>query len=148
MEESANSPAAPFNAAIDCLMRISRLLQKIEKVSTEYTLYTDIIGIKLNAGQAQHIKHRLVKQLVLQSIPLLSDSKRKELWAQACSIVPKAKQTMDTKTGKNNSAYEIFDDAVDKKLDDVVFNVQLDLQDKGKFFMPPRKDPMRAVLER
>ena len=147
-EESPNSPAAPFNAAIDCLMRLSKLIQDIRKVSTEYTLYTDIIGIRLNAGQAQHIKHRLVKQLIVQAIPLLTDDSRKSLWDRIQKIKPKIKETMNSKTGKDSNVYEVFDEGIENKLDDIVFRVQSDLQEKGKFFMPPRKDPMRAVLQR
>ena len=148
MEESVNSPAAPFNAAIDCLMRISNLTKKIEKVSTEYTLYSEIVGIKLNAGQAQHIKHRFVKQLIIQSTPLLSTNARKDLWDRVTAIQLKVKNNMDYKTGKNTSSYELYDESINEALDRIVLDLQIDLQDKGKFFMPPRKDPMRAVLQR
>lgn len=145
---SSNNSAAPFNAAIDCLMRISRLLQKIEKVSVEHTVFTDIFGIRITAGQAQHLKFRLAYQLYIQSIPLLTKEGRVSIKAQLDAIKLKFATPYNSKTGKAYHGVEVYDDKIEMYLNDIVIDIQKDLQDNGKYFMPPRKDPMRAVLER
>lgn len=146
-EESSNSPEAPFNAAIDCLMRIAGIIKKIEKVSTEYILYTDIQGIKLTAGQAQHMKKRFVMELIKQATPLISANRRKEFWDKVKAVPLKVNTSFNSKTNKTTSVSEVYDDKINIQLDEIVIDVQIDLQDKGRFFMPPRKDPSRAVGE-
>ena len=39
---------APFNNAVNTLMKISDIIDKITKVSTEYILFSDIEGIRLS----------------------------------------------------------------------------------------------------
>lgn len=142
---STNSPAAPFNAAIDCLMRISKLIQDIKRVSVEFSMHTGIAGINLTSGQAQHIKRRLVKQLYVQAIPLLSDTSRETIKKMIDGVRPIVFQPVG-RTGKKANDIEIYDIGIDEKLDDIVIEIEKDLQDHGKFFMPPRLDPRRAIL--
>lgn len=140
-----NKVEAPFNSAIDCLIRISRILQKIERVSVEYILYSDISAFRLNAGQAQHIKARLVKQLFVQSIPLMTPNSKIIISNEIKKIKLSVKKSFD-RTGTCGSSVELFDQTVDEKLDDLVIMIEEDLQ-RSNFFMPPRKQPGAAVAQ-
>ena len=135
---------APFNSAVDCLMRISRILQRIEKISVEYTLYSDISGIKLNAGQAQHIKARLVKQLYVQAIPLMSKNAKENILRKINNIKLHFSKSYN-RTGNSSVKNEIYNVDVDNELDMVVIDIEEDLQ-SSNFFMPPKKIAGRAIL--
>ena len=137
---------APFNSAIDCLMRISRLIQKIEKVSVEYILYTDIPGLRLSAGQAQHIKARLTRELYKQARPLMNKAPKESLLTRLKNIQLKVKKSFD-RSGQKYVITEVFDKDIDWELDNIVMEIEDDLQENN-FFMPPKRRAGQAVLRR
>lgn len=142
---NTNAAAAPFNNAIDCLMKISDIITKIQRVSTEYVLYTDIPGIRLSSGQAQHIKHRLIRMLIIRAAPLMSENARIESRKKIMTIKTEYSITYD-KVGKRQTRKETYSEEIDLQMDALIFYIVTDLQDKGKYYMPPRDDPRRAVL--
>lgn len=127
-----------FNAAVETLMKISAILSKIETVSTEYVLFTNMSGIALTAGQAQHTKHRLVKMLLLRAAPLMKSVERtEEIYKDILGIKLKVNNKVDNLTGNISSVVEEFDPEIDVKLDIIILKIEAELQ-KGKHFMPDK----------
>ena len=130
-EESGGN--APFNLALTTLMDIRQILREIRWVST--------YDMGQTPGQNQHTKWKLVKQLFIQSTPLLKDEKQAEIKKNLDKISPKWIKKVDAKymyVGKSGFA-ERFDPGVDKALDEVTIQIQDALQAEG-YFMPPHED--------
>lgn len=135
---------APFNSAIDCLMRISDLIKKIAKVSIEYTLYDNVAGIHLTGGQAQHIKHRLIIELYKQASVLMTKDAKKEIWPKIMAVKLLVRKEYD-RVGQTTKTVEVYSDQVNMELDKIELDILDDLQDSN-FFMPPKKKAGMAVL--
>jgi len=129
---------APFNMALNTLERIGEILREIKRVS---------IDSALNKDFAQTIKINLVKQLYIQSTPLLP-SKDVEDLKTILDLKPNAVRVVKNKgyglNERTNKLKDKFDPELDLLLDNYTIEIQLKLQAVG-YFMPPKNDPSLAV---
>lgn len=130
---------APFNMAIATLMRIDDILKKI------YDLEQNML-IDKNIRQAQKVL--LVKELFIQSAGLLTETQRSLHQENILNLNPVEVQTIKRfgSSSKLNGMKVIFNEALEKTLNNFIILVQVCLQDE-KYLMPPRKDPKKAVSE-
>lgn len=125
---------APFNSAIDTLERLADIMRKRTRV-------LEIPGI--SDAIKQGVTLELTKEYFRQAIPLLSKEGRGELRG-----VLKLKQDIMNITdnqGNVKRKEKKYSENLDDNLDNYLINIQIDLQDKGGYFMPPRKDPSKIV---
>lgn len=127
---------APFNSAIDKLMSLSEILREIIKLEN---------NVMLSEADKQFFKIKLVKQYYINSYPLLSDNAKK-IYKSVLDIEPKTIKVTD-RNGKVIRTSNVYDNELDNDLNKFLIVLQNDLQDKGKYFMPPRRDPSRAIAE-
>ena len=119
---------APFNSALDLLERLSSILTHITKVKQ---------NTFLDSHDKQGYVLALTKDYYIQAIPLLSPGARTtlkkvlELKQAEAFIVENGRTTKRKK--------KIYTDAVETQINDILIEIQTDLQDVGKYFMPPRK---------
>lgn len=129
MTEELLPSGAPFNFALDTLMRIAAILEEITKISINERSYPDITI-------AQYQKWKAVKQLYRMSVPLINkEEDRTKLKAQLNQI--KLTTVYDARLKEQRAL--IYSQEVDEELDEMVESTQLTLQ-KDKYFMPPRTD--------
>lgn len=127
---------APFNSALDLLERLSNILTHITKVKQ---------NLMIDRNQRQGLVLDLVKDYYIQAIPLLSSAARESL-----KNILELKQTEATVTRNDRPTGEkrmIYSDAVETQINKAMIEIQMDLQDVGKYFMPPRKKPGQIVGE-
>ena len=125
---------APFNSALDLLERISNILSQITKVQQ---------NVMLDQNERQGYVLALTKDYYLQSIPLLSADGRKKIKP---ILDLKQKEVNITNNHKTTGKKRfIYTDEVEQKIAQALIDVQIDLQDVGGYFMPPRKKPGKVV---
>lgn len=131
-----NDEKAPFNSALDLLERLSNILTQITKVKQVPMLNKDLV---------QGYVLKLTKDYYIQSIPLLSETARKDLKP----ILDLEQKEMEIIIDKKLSGRKktVYTKEVEDKINDTLIKIQMDLQDVGKYFMPPRRDRGRAVAE-
>ena len=139
MENINQQGSAPFNMAIATLMRIDGVLKQITEVSSNPIMP---LGIK------QGMKVNLVKQLFIQSSPLLPSEVVLRLKMQVDKIKPNNVLIGYGSGGvvKREENKTIYNEDLEYQLDFLTVEIQRELQ-KEKYFMPPRKDLSRAVTE-
>lgn len=121
---------APFNMAIATLMAIRDILDQIKQVT---------ITNELSSGEAQQIKHKLVSQLFVQSIPLLKDEQKEPIKR----MIKKVKLTSIPKLNEYRKVIGyvvVYNPEIEEELDNITIKIQEDLQSQG-YFMPPKNDP-------
>lgn len=127
---------APFNSALDLLERLSKILSTITTIKFDP---------RFSEAQKQNIILKLTQDYYIQSIPLLSDDGRTK-FKTILSIKPVEAIVLEKGRATNKRTY-IFSEYIEAKINDSLINIQMDLQDKGRYFMPPRKDRGKAVAE-
>ena len=108
---------APFNVAIATLMRIDDLLKT----------YSSIIpkNLDFDGDEIRHHRGIVIRDLIVQSAPLLKSEKTKELMEDFKKI------------NKENEKFV----ELQLELDNLMIKVQQELQEAGKYLMPSAKDP-------
>ena len=117
---------APFNMALNTLESIREWIDKIAELSVGY-----MGGVRINPNELITIKHRMVKQLIMLSTPLLEPQFLEEIEF----FFSKIKITKgDLRNGegwiRNVPVYTV---AVDYELDECVQGVEKALQESGHF---------------
>jgi len=139
--DRTHTQPAVFNMALAQLQLINGILRNITNLGALYS--EDKSDESLSPGQAQHLKSRWVKQLFIQSTPLLdpkTDSEwREETWRKMKGIQLKYGRRINTDQ-QNVGRFEGFDAEVENQLDYIVIQIVLRLQ-KHNYFMPPKDDP-------
>lgn len=123
-----NEEKAPFNSALDLLERLSNILTHITKVKQ---------NTFLDLHDKQGYVLSLVKDYYVQAIPLLSQEARKNLKKVLSMKQAEAFIVENGRTTKRRR--KIYTDEVENQINDILIAIQTDLQDVGKYFMPPRK---------
>jgi hypothetical protein len=133
--------SAIFNMAIAQLQLINAILKQISTISCISSEERGEEKETLTPGKAQHGKYKLVRQLFLQSIPLLdkTDGEWKKQTYEKIKAV-KLKVIPQYANSKIVGYTEGFDPALENLLDDFVIDIIERLQ-VHKYFMPPKKDP-------
>lgn len=135
-----DSGTAPFNMALFTLEKIHNILKLIIMVSSGY----DENENPISSGKAQHLKYSLIRQLYVQSIPLLDPVKnkewKKEMWEKIKNINLKWKQIIDTSRSKIVGYSELATKDNEILFDEIIIEIQERLQEE-KYFMPPKDDP-------
>lgn len=125
---------APFNSALDLLERLSNILTHITKVKQ---------NIYLTRDEKQGYVLELTKDYYIQAIPLLSPNARKKLKS---ILTVEQRQAIITNNGRRtNKTKYVFSNNIEEKINDTLIAIQEDLQDLGKYFMPPRKKLGKVV---
>lgn len=126
---------APFNMAVASLMRIHDILKDI----TKYSMSS--FNTNMPPGPIQHMKYRLVRQLYVQSVPLMKNDDKGPLVKELDSIQLKREVT------PTGVVTELYDHEVEKKLDQLICKIEEALQVQG-YFMPPKSDPRFGWAEK
>lgn len=137
-KESGEREGSVFNILLALLEKVNNILKRIAEV----TVMGSHEGGDINSGQAQHIKSRLVRQLYIQSIPLIDPDKdkdwKKEIWKRILNI--KLSYGKVIKNYKIVGRFERFSEALEKELDDITMEIEEKLQ-TYKYFVPSKADP-------
>lgn len=131
---------APFNSAVDTLMRISDILKDITKITIGVYQGSQI----QDQGQVQETKYRLVNMLRVMATPLLKKEQVIELNEEWNKI-----ELFKVRTGtpgKGSNVVVKFSPEVENKLDEFTIDLQFILQEEG-YFMPPKGDPRFAFAQ-
>jgi hypothetical protein len=130
MEEyTAQDSKAPFNMAIATLMSLRQTLDHIRNIEAR---------IDFPAEERQRIKIELVKRFYVDSCPLLMDKKVVGKHESVLDIEPVVFVCVDNKTHKQRKRIR-YCFQLNKKLDIVLRDIQIELQNKG-YYMPPKDD--------
>lgn len=136
---------APFNMALNTLEKIHKILLSIFLVSSRI-----VESQELSEGEAQHMKYRLVRQLYIQSVPLLRakniDEWKEQTWKLIKEIKLKWKPIKDG-DGFVRDYVEAIDPEIEDTLDDITKFIEEKLQEEG-YFMPPKHDPRFSWSEK
>ncbi len=132
LEDSEESGKAAWNMALATLKEIRDVLKEIRFIST---------FPQGTPGEAQHTKWRLVKQLFVQSTPLLEDHRQPAIKTALDKLKPAwVKNVSGGYMVTRAQGYaERFDPKFDADLDDITVMIQDALQAEG-YFMPPKED--------
>ena len=128
---------APFNSALDLLERLSNLLTYITKVKQ---------NVFLDRSLKQGFVLELVKDYYMQSIPLLSSDARKDL-KLVLDLKQKEAVGIDKLGRRTQGKKLVYSEELEVQMNEILINVQMNLQDVGKYFMPPRKKLGKVVGE-
>jgi len=140
-----NLPAV-FNMALSRLELLHGIAKQIVTIST-FHLEDFENPSPLTEGQAQHLKARLVRQLFIQSVPLLDPVKdkdwKKEMNESTETILAKLKFIKVFKEQQHIGNKEQFDIIIETLLDKFTMEIQEKLQEH-KYFMPSKSDPRKG----
>lgn len=130
---------APFNSAVDTLMRISDILKDITKISVGVYQGSQIPDF----GVVQETKFKLVNQLRVMATPLLTREQISDLDDEWKDIkLTKVRQGV----GSQQELKTMFSQQVENQLDEFTMDLQFILQEQG-YFMPPKGDPRFAFAQ-
>lgn len=149
-EEIEYNENTVFNMGISTLMRIDSILKEIVNL--------DLKDIKTNEqtsfskSRLQSVKLRLVKQLYINSVPLLSEKKvegEEDLWEKLSKLNLITKKNKKKRWNEKDKEYievssMVYDKELEQKLNDIIIQLQTQLQKKG-VFMPTRDDSRLAL---
>lgn len=121
---------APFNMAIATLMRLDNILKQLTYLDTMYPR---------DSIEKQKIHLGLIKQLYINSASLLNETEIKN-YKEVLEL--SLKQKTGIKAGSQKHNY-IYDPKLELRLNEIAIELQQKLK---RFFMPPTKDPRRAVV--
>lgn len=121
---------APFNMALNTLESIRDWIDKIAELSVGI-----ISGARVEPNEIIVIKHRMVKQLIMLSTPLLEPQFLKEIEAFFSKIkIKRGKARAGNGWNHNVPIYTID---VDYELDECVQGTEKALQESGHFMPSP-----------
>lgn len=129
-QNQENDQVNVFNMAASTLAKIHEILKHISNASTMH----DITGENgFPPGYAQHLKYRLVKQLFIQSSPLIE--KNNEWKTKTFNKIKeiRLKYRNVVRDGELKNICEEYSPNVDEVLDDLVLEIQNKLAEQGFF---------------
>jgi len=143
MEDNKFKPAdkkegAIFNMAIASLMRLDAMLNELKLISVGLT--PDGRGKFMDAETQLVSKYKLVKQFMIQSMPLLNSKENKQDIKESFDSI-KFQTTNARVSQYKNEVRQVITNTfvVDNQLDDLVLLIMEYLQEE-KYFMPSPKD--------
>lgn len=137
--------SAPFNLALATLEKMHNILKLISLASSGYSHDEDGNLTGMSAGEAQHLKVKLVKQLFIQSIPLFDKNTNEwqdKMLNRIRTIKPlfRTRYTFNGHKSIPSGIIEIYSQVIDDELDDITIEIQRELQQE-RYFMPSKADP-------
>lgn len=139
MAEFMQQEKAPFNMALNTLERIGDILRLITKNSYEMTFPPEI---------RQAIKVQLVKELFINSSPLLSETVVTKYKPKFLKMKPFVKTILKEQSAgdysKSQQEKHEFSFTLESELDVFILDISRELQ-KERYFMPPKEDLSRAA---
>jgi len=132
-EELEEEGQAVFNMAIDTLRRLGKILEEIKQLSfkTEYPI-----------NVIQSVKIGLVRQFFVQASPLLPNEDVEKYKDEVLKLVSKIINVEEERGLNDNKSLGtklIFDEELEKRMDEILIELQLILQ-KERYFMPTGED--------
>jgi hypothetical protein len=121
---------APFNMALNTLESIRKWIDKIAELSVGI-----ISGIRIEPNEIIVIKHRMIKQLIMLSTPLLEPDFLEEI-EEFFSNIEIKKGDIRVGDGWNRNV-PIYTKEIDYELDECVHGVEKALQESGHFMPGP-----------
>ena len=115
---------APFNMALNTLESIRNWIDKIAELSIGF-----IGGERVDPNEMIVIKHRMVKQLIMLSTPLLEKDFKKEIEEFFFKIKLKVGRAKLNNMWANN--VPVYSQDVDYELDECVQGIEFALQESG-----------------
>src|SRR3990167_778365 len=129
-EFTSQDVKAPFNMALNTLERLGSTLSKISATESDPLLP---LGIR------QAMKVILVRQFFIQATPLLTEEVVTKHQSKVLELKPNSRQIIKVLSGGQhqitNDTKDVFDWELNKKLDEILLEIQRELQ-KEKYFMP------------
>lgn len=133
-----NTTAAPFNMAIATLMRLDEILKESK----------NLIYLINDLGVRQETKIDLLRSFFLNSVPLLKPEEVDE-FSWILELETLKREELIKNAGQNKPSGKLkpfFDKEIELKINKAFVSIQQRLQE-GHYFMPPKKDAGRAVLD-
>jgi len=121
-----------FNMAISTLMRIDKILQELKEISSA----------PIPDGIKQEVKLNLVKSFYLNSAPLLKKEVREGFnWIleQRPDIRKELSNNSSDRIETGNKR-TFFNEELELKLDTLILDIQIALQEEGDYLMAGKKD--------
>lgn len=128
MEEERKQ--APFNMALNTLESIRNWIDNIAKLSIGI-----VGGERVEPNEQISIKHKMVKQLIMLSTPLLEEDDKKEI-EEFFADIKLVKKRIRTQSGWADNV-PVYTQAVDYELDECVQGIEFALQESGHFMPSP-----------
>tara|TARA_Y100000310_G_C20701481_1_gene830379 strand:- start:2375 stop:2782 length:408 start_codon:yes stop_codon:yes gene_type:complete len=121
---------APFNMALNTLESIRDWIDKIAELSIGI-----VGGNRIDPNELIVIKHRMVKQLIMLSTPLLESQFLEEI-EEFFSAIKITKGNVRVGNGWNRNV-PIYTTEIDYELDECVHGIEKALQESGHFMPGP-----------
>jgi len=137
MENPTNhqTSQAPFNMAIATLMRLNEVLNSMKLDAIRF-------GDQTKGGLS--IKHSHVTNLFIQAAPLLGEKGMEAINKIRKPLQERIERFERSEVGAHSDLKRCK--GFSHELDDLAIMIQRKLQEDG-FFMPPSKDPRRAIVD-
>lgn len=129
--------SAPFNAAVATLMRLDSVINQMGITSMAMAQ-----GITPE-GNGLHMRFNLLRQLFIQSCPLLNEKDEKELKPKVMGLAPPQSKSKTDSYGNVTSSGIMYDQKLDMAIDELEMEIENALQSEG-YFMPSKADPKRS----
>jgi len=117
---------APFNMALNTLESIRKWIDRIAEISLGI-----VHGERIDPNEMIVFKHRMVKQLIMLSAPLLEKEFLEEIEDYFVGIKLKVGRIKTTEGWNNN--VPVYSQEIDYELDYLTQGVELALQESGHF---------------
>lgn len=118
-----------FNMAVATLMRIDSILKEIKDLSFQ----------PINSGTKQKVKIELVKNLWLNSAPLLKKDNH-EPFTWILDQTPMYEFELDNIGRRTGGKRFFFSQELEIKLDKAVLDIEMGLQEEGDYLMAGKND--------
>lgn len=132
-----NLDTAPFNAAVATLMRLDSCINQLG--ITAMAMAQEITP----EGSGLYMRYKLIRQLFIQSCPLLSERDEKLLKPKVMDLPPPKRINYTDNYGNITSSELVYDPKLDAVIDELEMEIENALQAEG-YFMPPKKDMRQA----
>lgn len=121
---------APFNMALNTLESIRKWIDKIAELSVGI-----VSGERVEPNELIIIKHRMVKQLIMLSTPLLEKDSKQEI-EEFFSAIKIQNGNVRVGSGWNRNV-PVYTKEIDYELDECVQGIEIALQENGHFMPGP-----------
>ena len=121
---------APFNMALNTLESIRDWIDKIAELSVGY-----MSGVRIEPNELIVIKHRMVKQLIMLSTPLLEKEFLEEI-EEFFSAIKISNGNVRSGNGWIRNI-PVYSKVIDYELDECVQGIEKALQESGHFMPGP-----------
>ena len=130
INDSGEPRQAPFNMALNTLESIRKWIDEIAKLSVGI-----MGGERIDPNELIIIKHKMVKQLIMISVPLLDKKPLEEIEDYFLNIKIQKGKTWSGKSWSHN--VPVYTQETDYLLDECIHGIEKALQETGHFMPGP-----------